>query len=279
MADAAYSLRELQLVELEILRVIDAFCKENQIEYFLDSGTALGAKRHGGFIPWDDDIDVGMLRGDYDRFLELAEGGLPKGYSLHAFDNTHGFACFFAKVYKDGTTYATAETLAAGCNQSIFVDVFPYDVLSSDEAELQKQLQGTRKWRIISFLYHSKVVISPWKSSMGQRLFRLLSCLAHHALRTVLKRSAIQDGFIKSLNFSAAPSNKVASFAAANPGAYLIDELYPPKPYDFEGEEYPCPRELEQYLIKLYGKTWNLLPPDEDRKTHEPVEIDYGRSQ
>ena len=73
-------LRRLQLVELDILRDIDKVCREHGIRYFLDSGTLLGAVRHGGFIPWDDDVDLGMPRHDYERFLEIAPRALGDAY-------------------------------------------------------------------------------------------------------------------------------------------------------------------------------------------------------
>lgn len=118
------ALRRLQETELEILKAFASFCDEHDLEWFIDSGTVLGALRHGGFIPWDDDIDVGMLREDYDRFLRLASQSFVEGYSVHTPDNTEGFAGMFAKVYKDGTLFETRETRDAGLKQGIFIDIF-----------------------------------------------------------------------------------------------------------------------------------------------------------
>ena len=75
------TLRRLQIAELGILEAIDHVCRENGIMYFIDSGTVLGARRHGGFIPWDDDIDLGMPRDDFERFLEVAPEALGERFA------------------------------------------------------------------------------------------------------------------------------------------------------------------------------------------------------
>ena len=76
------SLKRLQTIDLEIVAVIDRICRENGIDYFIDGGTLLGAIRHGGFIPWDDDIDIGMPKDDFDRFCEITPALLPKGQGV-----------------------------------------------------------------------------------------------------------------------------------------------------------------------------------------------------
>lgn len=118
-------LRKLQLAELSILRDIDSVCRSEGIPYFLECGTLLGAVRHGGFIPWDDDIDVGMLRPDYERFLKVAPKALGERYAVCEPRANSRCAGMFAKVWKRGTKFFTAETMEAGIDQGIFVDVFP----------------------------------------------------------------------------------------------------------------------------------------------------------
>ena len=138
-------LRQLQLVELEVLLAIDKLCARYDIPYFLDSGSALGAMRHGGFIPWDDDIDIGMLREDYERFVAVALDELPEGYRLLTPDVTEGYAPMWAKVMREGTKFYTRETLEAGLDQGVFVDVFPYDRLCEDVREAQRQVADCLK--------------------------------------------------------------------------------------------------------------------------------------
>ncbi len=125
-------LRKLQLLELRILKEIDRVCRELGITYFLDSGSVLGALRHGGFIPWDDDIDLGMPRADYDRFVAEAPALLGEEYVVSTPETNPHQAALFGKVWLRGTRFATEETIEAGFDQGIFVDLLPYDALSSD---------------------------------------------------------------------------------------------------------------------------------------------------
>ena len=92
-------IKELQAVALEILLEFDKLCRNKDIPYFLDCGTVLGAVRHGGFIPWDDDIDVGMLRKDYERFLAIAQHELPEFLVLQNYQ-TEKAPLVFSKIRK-----------------------------------------------------------------------------------------------------------------------------------------------------------------------------------
>ena len=98
-------LRRLQLTQLEILKVIDKICREHDIPYSLYAGTLLGAVRHQGFIPWDDDLDVCMSRANYNRFLEVWEQVQPEGYLLQNKENAPEFPQSFSKIRKLDTTF------------------------------------------------------------------------------------------------------------------------------------------------------------------------------
>lgn len=162
------TLRRLQLVELDILEVVADVCERHGIRWFLDRGTALGAVRHKGFIPWDDDVDVGMLREDYERFLQIAEKELPNGYSLHTPDNTPHYAPLFAKVYKDGTEFWSREISESKCEQGIFVDIFPYDTMSTDEVDQKRQCKEAIRWTRASYLYHARSMVVPGSGWVGR---------------------------------------------------------------------------------------------------------------
>ncbi|WP_102337357.1 LicD family protein [Collinsella provencensis] len=271
--DRETPLRKLQLTEFDILKTVLAFCNKNNISWFLDSGTVLGAARHGGFIPWDDDIDIGMLRPDYDRFVELAEYGLPEGYSVHTYSNTHGFAGMFAKVYRDGTRFETQETREAGCPQGIFIDVFPYDALSDNSIEERKQRRSAKFWQSISYLWHSSTIVVPHRGLLG--IIERYGCrIAHFVVRCAFSRERIEErfncSFLKDSRYL--PSTRVLPFVWPNIDGYRIDELMPTATLVFEGTSFPVPAKWELYLERMYGD-WRALPKPEDRRTHLPLRL------
>lgn len=273
------ALRRLQETELEILNVLSAFCTEHGIQWFIDSGTVLGAMRHGGFIPWDDDIDVGMMREDYDRFLLIIEEeGFTAGYSVHTARNTPGFAGMFAKVYKDGTLFETKETREAGLRQGIFVDIFPYDPISCDPKVESRQRLGARLWQSISYLYHSKSIVVPHKGFLGA-VERAACRMAHPVVRALFTPADIASKFTDAVTCGDdAESDLMLPFVWPNIEGLPVDVLIPPVSRTFEGAEFPAPAKTARYLEIMYGD-WQTLPAPEDRRTHLPQVLDFGNCE
>ncbi len=120
-------LRKIQLVQLEILLEFDRICKENNLPYQLFFGTLLGAIRHKGFIPRDDDVDVCMLRGDYNRFLQLCEDQLNKDYFLQTYKTDKEYIHSFARIRKNNTLALQRIYSKIAMHHGIFIDNFPLD--------------------------------------------------------------------------------------------------------------------------------------------------------
>lgn len=270
-------LRRLQLVELDILKAIDGVCQNYGISYFLDSGTLLGAKRHGGFIPWDDDIDIGMPRDDFERFLNVAPEVLGDDYVVVDPFKDNRQAGLFAKVWKKGTKFFTEETIEAGIDQGIFIDIFPYDLVASEKKKRNKQLRSCLAWQSLSYLYHSKVIVVPHSGLMGSA--EKIACrIAHSFVRLALNPTRIYRSFRKYA--LSAKNDKLATECACmnyvQGSIFPKEVLFPTAQIEFEASTFPAPANPEEYLRILYGETWGELPPLEKRRNHAPVELAFG---
>ena len=133
-------INELQKIQLSMLKDFDAVCQRHRISYQLFSGTALGAVRHKGFIPWDDDIDVVMLREDYERFFDSASKELDSNKYYVQREFSEHWPMFFSKLRLNGTTYIEKyHSHDARIHQGIYIDIFPCDNLS--DSRLMQKLQ------------------------------------------------------------------------------------------------------------------------------------------
>ena len=131
-------LRKVQMTQLEIAKEIRRVCDENNIRYFLAAGTFLGAVRHQGFIPWDDDMDMGMMRRDYEKFCRIAPSKLKPEFCLQTWYTEPNYGLPFGKVMKRGTIYLENKKTSRLQNNGIYVDIFPYDYAPEDPVQRNK---------------------------------------------------------------------------------------------------------------------------------------------
>lgn len=242
------SLREAQLRLLGILRAVDGVCRSNGIEYFLSSGTLLGAMRHGGFIPWDDDADIEMPLEDYRRFLEVAPNELPEHMKIQNSKTDPSFLLTFSKV-RDISTGATDADNALGGHYNIggyFLDVFP--IAPSTSAMLHYLYGKLTYWGILAV-----------NRAYGTPLYRPVLSLhggIHAALGAVSRilQPLHPGGRLRHLSPSTFPKPRYA------------DEVFPTGEIEFEGYRFKAPRDCDAYLRRIYGDYMSLPDPDRIEK-------------
>ena len=119
--------QKIQSIELGILREVSEICSENKIDFYLIEGSLLGAVRHGGFIPWDDDIDIGMPREDYERFLSIISDKLPSHLSLKSYKFDSDFHSYYARIVDNRTKVIPEYLKFSGRYTGVWIDIFPLD--------------------------------------------------------------------------------------------------------------------------------------------------------
>lgn len=265
------ALRRLQSTELEMLAVFKEWANENNITWFVDSGTCLGAVRHGGFIPWDDDIDIGIPRNDYNHMLELSKKNFPKGYSIHTSED-EGFTSLFCKMYADGTEFSTEQTMESGCKQSIFLDLFPYDYLPENNNSQRTQERTCANCQRMMYLFHLKNITVPHSGIVGA-IEKALCFIGHFVCRLVTNPNRLQHRFNEACHGEGKVSAKMNNLAFAGyVPPFNSDMLLPVSRLSFEGLEVPGPNKPERYLETMYGD-WKRIPSPEERHTHMPKKI------
>lgn len=266
-------LERLQSVELEMLKAIDDICRRHDICYFVDGGTTLGAVRHEGFIPWDDDIDIGMPMADYERFLRLAPQELPEGMSLHVMENTPGYYCMWAKVFMDGTLLLEDDARDAGCKEGIFVDVFPYINMNKDKGKGERQLRSTQLWCKAGYLYFIRrpTVLERMKY---RKLAAIGWTLTRQLVRIFFDPKRLRARFTRACKV-VNPGEYWGNPCAIRPFPYHASTLFPVSEVDFEGMKVYAPHNCDAYLSELYGD-YMTIPAPEDRHVHTPTVLDFG---
>lgn len=265
MEEITENIKEVQSISLEILKFIDKVCKENDIKYSLCGGTLLGAIRHKGFIPWDDDIDIFMLRQDYDKFLKIMDedSKTNKKYkALHFGENCKDYFYRFTKVV-DLDTALTESTYITPQDMGVFVDIFPMDdVDTKNIKKVVKKKDHILRW--LTYATNNKNKTN-YKSPVKK--------IAKFIAVAYAKSFGWKHWTKKSEKYATSFNNKGFDHIFAFSGAYGIKDVFPKSMFDefveldFEGYKFPAIKQWDMYLKQLYGD-YMTPPPPEKQITH-----------
>ena len=266
-------LRKVQMTLLEIAKEIKRVCEENDIRYFLSDGSFLGAVRHQGFIPWDDDMDMGMLREDYEKFCRIAPTALKPEFFLVKWDSDPNYGLPFGKVMKHNTVYLESKANSRMREQGFYIDLFPFD---NDPADAEAQQQLVRRLTGIGRMMKMKCGYRPWmeqdrivlKKWVGYQYFGLKALFRS---RELLSRS------YEALAVSDTETGVVLEQSGRpRPTFFKKEWCEELASYTFEGITFPGPKNYDAYLTTHYGDYMQLPPEGSRENRHQIMKIDFG---
>ena len=257
------TLKKLQKTELEILKDFDDLCRENGLSYFGGGGTAIGAVRHHGMIPWDDDIDVGLVRKDYEKFLRIAK----------------------QKKYSDKYRVINAETMenyplmsTRWCKKGIFLDIYCFDNIPDNEILMQIHAWRSWVWGKLLILYWLDEPVLYFGGFLGKAVTGICKAV-HLGMRGlhVSPRWLYRHTKRVTSCYDGKETKRVNYMHDPRPCISIMDrkDIFPVKRVEFSGQEICVPANVEAYLERRFGD-YMTLPPEDKRHNHPPYELDFG---
>lgn len=263
-------LKKAQSLLQKILDEVNRICEENEIKYFLHYGTLIGAIRHNGFIPWDDDIDICMTRDNYDKFCVIAQKKLNDEFVIQNEDTDEFFCGCYSKVILKNTKWI--ENNAKDTKRKfigLFIDIFPFDKIPENESLQKRQIFS---YKIINMLICAKLNYSAsayreknrfvYQISKVVSVFFSLKYLRNKRKQIISKYSKTESPFVTNMAFYKCSITRKE---------YLEDLIK----HVFEGKQYYIPKEYDRMLNSIYGD-YMKLPPIEKRVNHSIIEFDFG---
>lgn len=251
---------EIRSIQYEILKAVAQFCDMHHIIYFLTGGTLLGAVRHQGFIPWDDDVDIAMPRPDYNRLLQESGGHLGEFYDISVFENNPAHARLFMRIVDNRTIYEH-RFYQKRYRMGLGIDVFPMDGVPEDAMQAERYFSDIRRWKKQFSLSQSVML----RSTSPARA--VLKTAASIPARIIGREKLYRKIMMRVAEYPYEESRKIG----ITTGVYLNkevlskEELFPVAELPFEDGLFHAPACYDKYLRQLYGD-YMQLPKEEARK-------------
>ncbi len=266
---------KIRKYQLELLLEVDRICKKHHIPYQLWAGTLLGAVRHKGFIPWDDDLDICMLREDYEKFLKICEKELNEKFFLQTCYTEKNWYAQFAKLRRNNSTFVQYIYLELDIHYGIFIDIFPLDNVKPGTIKGKMQ-----RWSAAKFFNYcrTRTKYRLMRSSWPRRYYNYVF---HYALKPIPKRitryfhKKVLSMFNKENTEYVSHLTNISSVEFYNKHMIKREEYYDMIEGDFEGYKVPIPRSYDKVLTKLYGDYMTPPPEDKQMPHHFIVELKF----
>ncbi len=271
-------LNDLKEKLIEMACALTEFCDKNGLRYYLSGGTLLGAVRHKGFIPWDDDIDLNMPRPDCEKLQELCGGLIGGKYVLQRPDPS---ACVHSECWRLYDYSLIIENNLGGTSKKpfllpVFIDIFPIEGLPEDDKKLKSHYRKIKINRL--FMYSG--LFNAWK---GRTLTRKI---IHILIRPVSKLFGVKRFYnnIQKLGMKY-PFDECEYIGVVTAPVHTIEERVKKAEYipqvdvDFEGKIFKAPKNYDTYLTQLYGPDYMQIPPKEKQRSHHGFKLYFNKDQ
>ncbi|MDD6812673.1 MAG: LicD family protein [Lachnospiraceae bacterium] len=258
-------LKQLQKIELEMLVEVDRICKKNNIKYTIIGGTLLGAVRHGGFIPWDDDADVAMLRTEFEKFCEIIEKDLDHNrFYFQSMDTVKGYRWGYAKLRRKNTLFVRESQEHMPYAQGIFLDIFPID--GTPNNKFLRTVHDFRCFCVRKTLW-SEVGKNVERNRLNRIIYKILSMIPENKVKKaykglILKHDSDASEVVRTLTFPAPKELR----------GYYRKWFAETAPIEFEGITFEGVKDYDGWLSYEFGD-YMKLPPKEKQKTHPVSDI------
>ena len=257
---------EKQKYLLKLFREVDEICREHNLRYVLAGGSLIGALRHEGFVPWDDDVDLYMPRPDWEKFIEICKTELPPDREIQCSEVDRNYTNSFPRYASTNTcAIHKSQIIGKDCGGEI-IDILTLDPVPADDKEYEK-------YRTHMMIYSDLINISVgysdrWEIPASMYLKYLLSYIFLGKKRTLAKLEKIM------FSYKEEECDRYAMRWGGCPFLFDKDMMFPVKEGDFEGQKAMIPNKCSDYLIWHYGDEWAYMPPHDKREGHVAVCVD-----
>ena len=256
---------EKQKYLLKLFREVDEICREHNLRYVLAGGSLIGALRHEGFVPWDDDVDLYMPRSDWEKFIEICKTELPPDREIQCSEVDRNYTNSFPRYASNTCAIHKSQIIGKDCGGEI-IDILTLDPVPADDKEYEK-------YRTHMMIYSDLINISVgysdrWEIPASMYLKYLLSYIFLGKKRTLAKLEKIM------FSYKEEECDRYAMRWGGCPFLFDKDMMFPVKDGIFEGKKAMIPNKCSDYLIWHYGDEWSYMPPHDKREGHVAVCVD-----
>lgn len=272
------TLKRLQKIEVDMLKDFNELCEKHDIDYFAIAGTAIGAVRHKGFVPWDDDIDIGMTRENYEKFLKIAKKEYSDKYDvLNAETNEH-YPLMTTMWSKKGTKFVVEYFKDLDVEFGVFLDIQCFDNIPDDENKMRSQARRAWIWGKILILRNIKRPVL-YVDGFKSKIIYAICYMVHYALKLfhITPKFIYNQAKKAATQYNNEDTNRLAFFYDTQLYTSIIEKniIEPTVWTEFEGSKIKIPNDVHNFLSQRYGD-YMQLPPEDKRHNHPPYELNLG---